>query len=210
VNGYDTYGAESSSGSGLYNKDKYIKLRESYNNSIKTMEQVILLLVLIMYSFNNQIRFNSKGEFNLPVGKRDYNGSSRKNLASFNQASSCKDIKFISGDFRDLSTYDLSKKDFVYLDPPYLLGLASYNENGGWTEKDENDLYDVLLNLNNKGVRFALSNVVEHKGEVNHILKRWVEKHGFNIHSLQYNYKNSNYQSTAKNGVTREVLVTNY
>jgi adenine-specific DNA-methyltransferase len=210
INGYNVYGAESSGGLGLYNKSKYIKLRESYNNSIKTREQIILLLVLIMYSFNNQIRFNSKGEFNLPVGKRDYNGSSRKNLASFNQASNSKDIKFISGDFRDLLTYDLSKKDFVYLDPPYLIGLASYNENGGWSEKDENDLYEVLLNLNKNGVRFALSNVVEHKGEVNHILKRWVEKHGFNVHSLQYNYRNSNYQSTAKNGITREVLVTNY
>lgn len=104
----------------------------------------------------------------------------------------------------------LTKDDFVYLDPPYLLGLASYNEMGGWTEKDEKDLYSLLTRLDKKGIRFALSNVLEHKGEINKIMKEWARKYQYKVHKLNYHYKNSNYHSTAKNNKTTEVLITNY
>ena len=210
VNGYEVYGAESSKGLGAFNKDKYLLLREEYNNAKQSIEKTTLLLVMIMYSFNNQIRFNSKGCFNLPVGKRDYNGSSRRNLAAFNKAAKEKCIKFIVGDFTELNKMNLSKNDFIYLDPPYLLGLASYNENGGWSEAHEKELYSVLDILNGRGIRFALSNVTDHKGYSNDILKNWVHKRGYKLNKLDFNYKNSNYQSTAKHSSSIEVLVTNY
>ena len=209
VNGYEHYNAESTSGLGSYNKEPYIKLREAYNECTDT-NKPLLLLVLILYGFNNQIRFNSKLEFNLPVGKRDYNGSSRRNLANFNSITNEKNISFVEGDFRDLMTTKLSVNDFVYLDPPYLLGLASYNESNGWNETDELNLYEVLTTLNARGIRFALSNVIEHKGEVNNILTKWAKDNGFTVNQINHSYKNSNYQTTAKHAVTKEVLVTNY
>lgn len=207
IKGYDHYGVDSSSGLGQYNKEAFLKLRNEFN---KEKTRIDLLLVLILYSFNNQIRFNSKGDFNLPVGKRDYNGSSRKNVAAFNQISNEKKVAFKSCDFRDVEKMSLVKDDFVYLDPPYLLGLASYNEMGGWTEKDEKDLYALLTRLDRKGIRFALSNVLEHKGDVNEIMKNWAEKYKYNVHKLDYHYNNSNYHTTAKKNKTIEVLITNY
>lgn len=207
IKGYGFYNADSSAGLGQFNKQAFIELRNEFN---KDKTRIDLLLVLILYSFNNQIRFNSKGDFNLPVGKRDYNGSSRKNVAAFNQISNEKKISFKSGDFRSVESMDLNENDFVYLDPPYLLGLASYNEMGGWTEKDENDLYDLLTRLDGRGVRFALSNVLEHKGEVNKIMENWAKRNNYIVHELDYHYKNSNYHSTAKNNRTVEVLITNY
>lgn len=207
IKGYGFYGAESSAGLGKVNKQAFMALRSEFN---KAKDRIDLLLVLILYSFNNQIRFNSKGEFNLPVGKRDYNGSSRKNIAAFSQASNEKNILFKKADFRDIELMNLQKKDFVYFDPPYLLGLASYNELGGWTEKDERDLYDLLTRLDKKNIRFALSNVIEHKGEVNEIMKHWAERNNYHINALNYHYKNSNYHSTAKHNTTIEVLITNY
>lgn len=207
IKGYDFYGTESSAGLGKVNKEAFLKLRDSFNNS-KT--KIDLLLVLVLYSFNNQIRFNSKGDFNLPVGKRDYNGSSRRNIAAFNQASNEKDIAFKNCDFRDIEKMKLSKNDFVYLDPPYLLGLASYNELGGWTEQDEKDLYALLTRLSKKGVRFALSNVLKHKGATNGIVENWANDNNYIVHVLDHHYKNSNYHSTAKNSTTTEVLITNY
>lgn len=207
IKGYEHYNVDSSSGLGQYNKNAFLKLRSEFN---KEKTRIDLLLVLVLYSFNNQIRFNSNGDFNLPVGKRDYNGSSRKNVAAFNQISNEKKIAFKSCDFRDVEKMSLKKDDFVYLDPPYLLGLASYNEMGGWTEKDEIDLYSLLTRLDNKGIRFALSNVLEHKGKINEIMKNWAKKHSYKIHKLNYDYRNSNYHSTAKNNKTVEVLITNY
>lgn len=207
IKGYHFYGAESSAGLGKVNKNAFLELRDSYN---KSKHRIDLLLVLVLYSFNNQIRFNSKGDFNLPVGKRDYNGISRKNVAAFNQIANEKNIIFKNCDFRDIEKMKLSKDDFVYLDPPYLLGLASYNELGGWMDKDERDLYELLSRLDKRGIRFALSNVLEHKGFTNEIMKGWAEKHNYIVHRLDYHYKNSNYHSTAKNNTTTEVLITNY
>ncbi len=205
--GYSFYNSESSKGLGQRNKKYFLKLREAFNNDKRQIE---LLLVLILYSFNNQIRFNSRGEYNLPVGKRDYNGSTRRNIASFNHASNEKKIVFKTCDFRKIEKMSLTKNDFVYLDPPYFLGLASYNESNGWVEKDERDLYALLTKLNMKGVRFALSNVLQHKGSMNNIMIDWVKKHQFKVNKLDHHYKNSNFQSKAKDNVTIEVLITNY
>lgn len=207
IYGYSHYNSDSSIGLGQYNKKSFLKLRDEFNKDKTRMD---FLLVLVLYSFNNQIRFNSRGNFNLPVGKRDYNGSTRKNIASFNQISNEKKIVFKHRDFRDLEKLNLRKDDFIYLDPPYLLGLASYNESGGWTVQDENDLYSMLVRLSKKGIRFALSNVLEHKGSVNEIMHNWAKKNNFIINKLNYNYKNSNYHSTAKENKTVEVLITNY
>lgn len=206
IKGYNFYNSESSAGLGKVNKEAYLKLREAYNES-KTVE---LLMVLVLFSFNNQIRFNAKGEFNLPVGKRDYNGSSRKNIAAFNEAANKKDITFLNQDFRDIEKFKISKEDFVYLDPPYILGLASYNELGGWTEKDELDLYVILNKLNKSNVKFAVSNVLTHKGKTNIIMQEWAMKNNYKIHLLDFHYKNSNYHSKAKYSDTVEVLITNY
>jgi len=209
IHGYELYNCESSNGLGKYNKESFIKLRNIYNHSKNELRD-FYLLVLILYSFNNQIRFNTQGHFNLPVGKRDYNGSSRRNLAHFNALANKKDISFNVGDFRDLKAMTFKENDFIYLDPPYLLGLASYNEVGGWSEHNEVDLYETLTNLDKRGVRFALSNVIEHKGRKNELLSDWTRKNSLRVHPIDHSYKNSNYQSTAKNNLTREVLVTNY
>lgn len=208
-NGYEFYGCNSGNGVGQYNRDKFLKLREEYNNSNKKRDDLFLLLII--YSFNNQIRFNNKGEFNLPVGKRDFNGSLRKKLQLFMDKLHSKEISFENIDFRRLDVDKISKiNSFLYLDPPYYLGDASYNENGGWTEKDEEDLLSFLKLCDEKHIRFALSNVIEHKGKIHNKLLNWCLTNGFNINYINCSYSNSNYQIKDKSLVTREVLITNY
>ncbi|WP_274599343.1 DNA adenine methylase [Enterococcus faecium] len=78
-NGYEFYSANSASGLGAYNKEKFLKLRKDYNNS----PSPLLFYLLVVFGFNNQIRFNSKGEYNLPVGKRDFNKKMEEKLRKF-------------------------------------------------------------------------------------------------------------------------------
>lgn len=211
LNGYEAYDCTSDKGLGSYNKDKYINLRSDYNNlKNDSTEKDFLFLTLVIYGFNNQIRFNSDGEFNMPVGKRDFNNSLRKNLKNFITKLKTKDIDFINSDFREfvIETYD---NTLVYCDPPYFLGTASYNENGGWTEKDELDLLNYLAVLDSHGVKFALSNVIEHKGDRNLMLDAWIKEHNYKIHLIDCDYNNSNYHKQEGNiKKTVEVLVTNY
>ena len=208
-NGYEYYGCNSSNGLGQYNKNPFAKLREDYNNSKKSISKDFLLLLLTIYSFNNQIRFNSSGLYNLPVGKRDFNASTRKNVKLFSEKIKTKEVIFLSKDFNDIN-FKQYENPFFYCDPPYLLGDASYNENGGWDEKKETELLEFLKQLDINGIKFALSNVIEHKGKQNKLLLDWCLKNQFNIIYLDKNYSNSNYQTKHKEQKTLEVLITNY
>lgn len=211
LNGYETYKCTSDKGLGSYNKSKYLDLRNDYNSMVEdSVEKDFLFLTLVIYGFNNQIRFNSNGEFNMPVGKRDFNNSIRKNLKSFITKLKNKNIEFINSDFREF-VIETTDNTLVYCDPPYFLGTASYNENGGWTDKDEIDLLNYLSILDQSGVKFALSNVIEHKGEKNTILDSWIKEHNYIVHIIDSNYNNSNYHKQEGNVLkTIEVLVTNY
>ena len=211
LNGYETYKCTSDKGLGSYNKSKYLDLRNDYNSMVEdSVEKDFLFLTLVIYGFNNQIRFNSNGEFNMPVGKRDFNNSIRKNLKSFITKLKTKNIEFINSDFREFAI-ETTDNTLVYCDPPYFLGTASYNENGGWTDNDEIDLLNYLSILDQSGVKFALSNVIEHKGEKNTILDSWIKEHNYIVHIIDSNYNNSNYHKQEGNVLkTIEVLVTNY
>ena len=210
-NGYDYYNSESSKGLGDYNKLGYNKLREDFNKkSEKDDEYYLMLYLLIVYSFNNQLRFNRKEEFNLPVGKRDFNSKMKGKLEAFIDRIKSSDYRFTVDDFRNVSMEGYTDKSFFYADPPYLITCATYNEQSGWTEKDESDLLRYLEELDKKGIRFALSNVLESKGKINTILCDWVNKNKkYRVIPLNYDYSNSNYH-TKKDGVTKEVLIVNY
>lgn len=209
--GYEFYGCKSTSGLGKYNKEGYLKLRNDFNNiNIKDDEYYLMLYLLIVYSFNNQIRFNKKGHFNLPVGKRDFNLRMQKKLRDFVDRIKNGDYIFTNFDFRNFDIDELSDKDFFYIDPPYLITCATYNEGEGWTEQDEYDLLYFIKKLDEKNIKFALSNVIEAKGKTNIILKKWIDENKFNIIDLDYTYSNSNYHKKQREYVTKEILVTNY
>lgn len=209
INGYNKYSCNSSKGLAEYNKNGYIKLREDYNKgNIEIITKNIMLYVLSVYGFNNQLRFNKKGNYNIPVGKRDFNKQVRNNFINFVNKINNSNIFFENKDFRNINYNEISSTDFVYADPPYLITTASYNEQGGWTTTDEKDLLNILDSLNNRGIKFALSNVLESKGEKNEILLEWSKK--YNVHNLNFNYNNSNYQKKNKNNKSMEVLITNY
>ncbi|MGT2906742.1 Dam family site-specific DNA-(adenine-N6)-methyltransferase [Streptococcus dentiloxodontae] len=206
--GYAYYGVDSSSGLGSHNRYKFLKLRDDYNQkNYKAFDKEILFYLLIIFGFNNQIRFNSKGEYNLPVGKRDFNRNMQGKLVAFHDVLTEYNFTIKNQDFRKTIT-QVETGDFVYADPPYRITTATYNENGGWSLKDDLDLFAYLDKINNKGAYFALSNVVVHNGKENKELMDWASK--YNLHVLDYHYNNSNYQSKAKMSSTVEVLITNY
>lgn len=209
--GYSYYDCNSNTGLAEYNKDKFLKLRDAFNAKVLAGEvDYPMLYVLIVFSFNNQIRFNRKSFFNLPVGKRDFNSKMRSKLILFSKELKSKDVKFMKKDFREISLDELSKDTFIYCDPPYLITNATYNENGMWTDTDEKDLLAFLDEASEKGFSFALSNVLESKNKKNTILYHWVNHKGYYCNYLNKSYSNSNYHRKNKNSISEEVLITNY
>lgn len=211
--GYEHYGCNSSDGLSAYNTKGYMRLRDDFNHKTNLeYNYYITLFVLIVYAFNNQIRFNKKGEFNLPAGKRDFNKKMRDKLSAFIDRLKSGDYKFESCDFRSLPSEDWNDKTFVYCDPPYLITCATYNEQDGWNETLERELLAYLDKLHERGVRFALSNVLHSKGKENTILMEWVNKNigKYRVIYLDYSYGNSNYQTKDKKSKSEEVLIVNY
>ena len=209
--GYSYYNSDSSRGLAEYNKRRFLKLRDDFNDKVLAGKvDHLMLYVLIVYSFNNQIRFNRKGLFNLPVGKRDFNSKMRSKLMLFSEKLKSKDVQFMKKDFREILLDDFSQETFIYCDPPYLITNATYNENGMWKEKEEKDLLEFLDKANEKGFRFALSNVLKSKNKKNDILYNWIESKGYYCNSLNKSYSNSNYHRKNKNSISEEVLITNY
>lgn len=195
------------------NREGYLKLRERYNDDFNielSIMDPIMLYTLICYSFNNQIRFNGKQEYNMPFGKNrsSFNPALREKFIAFVNRLQEIDIQFFSKDFRKLKIEGLKGNDFVYCDPPYLITVASYNENGGWGEQAERELLSKLDEVNKAGVRFGLSNVLESKGRTNTILKEWAEK--YKVHYLEHTYSNCSYHKKDKESKDVEVLITNY
>jgi len=200
--GYSTYNTNSSAGVGKYNKEAYTKLRNDYNKN----NTPLMFYITLIFAFNNQVRFNSKGEFNTPVNKRDFNNNMKKNLESFIDKINTIDIAFHAKDFREVQVTDDA---FVYIDPPYLATLAAYNESGGWNEEKELELLEYMDALHAKEIKFALSNVFENKGNRNDLLLEWSKR--YNVHHLDHTYSNCNYQAKDKSiDSTTEILITNY
>ncbi|MBD5274244.1 MAG: DNA adenine methylase [Bacteroides sp.] len=205
------YGGNSMKGVSEYNREKFIALRDEFNSRQQHDDYYYTLLyTLIIFGFNNQMRFNSQGDYNLPVGKRDFNTVLQNKLKKFMIALQHQETTISNFDFRQFDTEFLTENSLVYVDPPYLITGATYNENGGWTEQDENDLLLFLDNLNGRGIHFALSNVLSHKGRENPILRDWIKDNDYNLNQIQMDYSNSNYQVKGKDSGTREVLITNY
>lgn len=212
-NGYDYYQCNSSNGLGKYNREGFLQLRNDFNNREKKDDEYYLMLyLLIVYSFNNQLRFNRKGKYNLPVGKRDFNIRMQTKLEMFIDRIKSRDYTFVSRDFREITLEEFTEKSFFYADPPYLITCATYNEQSGWTEQDERELLRYLDKLTERGIRFALSNVLESKGKSNDILKVWLEENRerYRVIHLDYDYSNSNYHTKQRDTEAQEVLVVNY
>lgn len=199
------------------NKNAFSMLRDYYNSENNDW---FTLYLLISCSFNNQFRFNSNHKYNSSFGDRCFNDKTKENLVNFHRGlRQFNSVVTLGNDFREINFEHLVKSidDFVYLDPPYLITTASYNDGkrgfNGWTEKDECDLLELLDELNNKGITFALSNVLTHKGKTNDILIKWCEDNEdkYIVHHLDHTYSNCNYHDkTGNGGKSDEVLICNY
>lgn len=185
-----------------YNKTGYQRMKADFiTDGQQDMKRLYLLLI---YGFNHMLRFNGKGQFNLPVGNVDFNQNVQTALSDYFRLLSQKQVKWHNEDYRQfLGDIPLQKGDLVYLDPPYLITFSEYNKL--WNEDTERDLLTLLNNLNERGVNFAISNVTHYRGRTNTLFQEWSAR--YHSHSIKSNYISFNDNSIKQ---FNEVLITNY
>ncbi|MBP5972634.1 DNA adenine methylase [Brasilonema sp. CT11] len=184
-----------------HNKDYYYQIRTTVEDS--EVKKAARLIYLNKTCFNGLYRENSKGKFNVPMGrykKPKICDSSSLRLASL--ALQSADIKVRS--FEEVLNYARNQDDFVYFDPPYYpvsttSNFTSYSRYS-FHEKEQNKLREVFGELGKRGVKVMLSN-----SDTSFIRDLYKE---FHIHTVLAGRSiNSN---AKKRGVINELLITSY
>ena len=189
------------------NINGYLYYRELYNTN-PSYHTPLDLFVLTRYSFSNLLRFNKQNLFNASFGlnRGGYNINQKNNLIAVYPKILQVNLQCIN-----FSLVDLSKYDFIYADPPYFNSGAVYNTKGfggqNWTK--QNDI--TLLNqLSSQASKFALSNLIKHKGQENKLLIEWINDNNYHMHFIGSNYDSCIYTTCIPPEPTIEICVTNY
>ena len=161
-----------------HNKTNYLKFRNDYNSKYRFYSDYYkYLYVLLLYGFQQQLRFNSEYEFNNTVGESGYNDSIKEKIVSFSRK--IKEIKltFYNKTYEELLN-KINKNTLVYFDPPYLITLGSYNDGKrgfkGWNNEEEKKLIEFFDLLIKKKCKIVISNILFYKGKENVLLNKWI------------------------------------
>lgn len=122
----------------------YREVKNRFNDEHSPFDFVFLSRA----GFNGMMRFNRRGEWNIPFCKKADRFAPAYITKICNQVGHARRIinegnwMFLNQDFR--ATIELAEAgDIIYLDPPYFGRYVDYYN--GWTEEDEEDLFEALL-----------------------------------------------------------------
>ncbi|OJU16536.1 MAG: DNA adenine methylase [Clostridiales bacterium 43-6] len=167
--------------------EPYLAVREYYNSLPMDKRDSRLLFTIILYGFQQQIRFNGQHDFNNPIGMRWFNDKILEKTISFSRKIKEGNYVFFSDNYKNLLN-QATPYTFVYFDPPYELTTGAYNDGKrgfeGWSKDLESELFSCVDQLNENEVPFMLSYVVEHKGKTNQALLDWVGRQNYHIIQL--------------------------
>lgn len=195
-------------GLGRNKPEAYYKFRDNFNRGVYNEDAYMhALYALIAHAYNNIWRFNAKGEFNAPFGKRTFNDKMQENLREYiARLHAHENLVYLNWDFMSLPTDHLQDDDLVFADPPYAGGDAVYN--GRWDAARETALLKKLDGLNCK---FMLTSATVIKGTPNAILIEWLKSHPhYNVVNLGDTFSGSYRATRGNGGETNEVIVMNY
>lgn len=171
-----------------HNKEAYFTYREEYNSLYRNRgDYAVYLYTIILYGFQQQIRFNSSYEFNNPVGESGFNDSIKEKIVSFSRKIKELNVTFCSGDY-ELLEDKIDSSTLVYIDPPYLITLGSYNDGkrgfNGWNEAEEERLISFINRIKEKGCKIVISNILEYKGKKNNYLIDWIRENNAMVKNI--------------------------
>ncbi|WP_066636056.1 DNA adenine methylase [Desulfolucanica intricata] len=130
--------------------------------SLTSVQRASRIIYLNKTCYNGLFRVNRDGKFNTPFGRyKNPNIVNAITLKAISTYFNKNNITFRCGDF-EAALNDVEKESFVYLDPPYdpvsdSASFTAYNR-GGFDREEQKRLKFLCDKLNNKGIKFLLSN----------------------------------------------------
>jgi DNA adenine methylase len=142
-----------------HDRDYYYWVRARLTGT--PVEMAARLIYLNKTCFNGLYRENSKGEFNVPMGKYKNPTICHAELLRV-VSDSLQSVKIEVRPFDAVLDFAKTGEDFVYFDPPYhplsnTSNFTSYSRSS-FNEKDQIRLRDTFAELARRGVKVMLSN----------------------------------------------------
>jgi DNA adenine methylase len=144
----------------VYDKGYFYEVRSRDRGAMTLPERAARTIFLNRTGFNGLYRVNQKGLFNVPFGRyKDPTICDSDNLLACSAV--LKGTELRSSSF-EVVLADAGKGDFVYLDPPYVpvsrtANFTAYTR-GGFGPADQDRLAQCLVELDERGACFVLSN----------------------------------------------------
>ena len=190
-----------------HNEEFYYEIRNKDRNKgmfsrMSDYTRAARTIYLNKSCFNGLYRVNSKGEFNVPFGKKNkVNTYDGENLLNVHYYLTNNNITIDCCDF-EASLSTAKKGDFVYIDPPYDSDTGTFNSytENGFDKEEQRRLSRVFKELDSRGVKVMLSN--HNTTLINELYKE------YNIHVIEA--KRSINSKGNKRGKVEEVIITNY
>ncbi len=180
-------------------KEDFLRVREEFNKDGNPYK----FFALVSSCTNNMMRFNKSFKFNQTFGERTINDNTIQKIRDYSNVMKDKSFNFFNLSYPELfKKMPPNQNDFIYLDPPYLISEAGYN--AYWSKELEEGLYQLLDDLDSKGIRFMMSNVSKHKGKDNPHLNKLSK---YKIIPLEFDYEKV---ARKKGSDSQEIIVMNF
>lgn len=183
--------------------EHYLKVRSRFNNEFSPYDFIFLSRA----GFNGMMRFGKKGNWNIPFCKKPDRFAQAYVTKITNQVSTVSQIikpepdwLFYNKSFADIIPL-ATEDDIIYCDPPYYGRYVDYFN--GWTEKDEELLFQLLSNTKAK---FILSTWHHNDWRENEMVEKYWNK--FNVVTKDHFYHSGGNIENRKTVV--EALVYNF
>ena len=182
------------------NKDFFLEMRSKKLK--KELEQAVRMVFLNRTCYNGMYRVNSKGEFNVPFGDMGTPKLyEKKNIIACSHI--LKKTTILNGDYKKLNIR-IRKRDFVYLDPPYVplsetAHFTSYTSEK-FGKEQQLELLEFCEKIDRKGGLFMLSN------SYNEFTEKLYQN--FNINTIKA--ARSVAAKSESRAEIKEIVVTNY
>ncbi|MFW5701161.1 MAG: DNA adenine methylase, partial [Cyclobacteriaceae bacterium] len=135
------------------NETLYYEIRDMFNDLVdKKYSDALLYFFINKTAYSGMIRYNSKGEFNVPYGRYANLNTSLVTVAH-NRLLSNTEIYNL--DYKEIFKM-AEEDDFMFLDPPYDCIFSDYGnveyKEDGFNEKSHKELADSFRNLKCKAL----------------------------------------------------------
>ena len=112
----------------------YIRYLQNNLSELSKGRQAAVFFFIREYCYSSMFRYNSKGEFNVRYGGISYNRKDFQKkidyLLSNEIVTKLKNTDIYCSDFEDfINTLNVTKNDYIFLDPPYDTDFSTYAQN---------------------------------------------------------------------------------